>query len=114
MENFNPSNPPLAPRLTSRQLVIEEPARNQQIIDQQPQRNTNNELPIPDLFNQDIPFEERLRIAQQNENFNRNLNLFFLERFERRLILENIQENYSPSIFQCKHPNNVTDFNNNQ
>lgn len=113
MENFNSSNPPLAPRLLPRHLVIGEPNRNQ-LDQQQPHRNPNNELPIHDLFNQDIPFEERLRIAQQNENFNRNLNLFFLERFERRLVLENIQENYSPSIFQCKHPNNITDFNNNQ
>jgi len=101
-----------APRMTSRQLIIEEPDHNQRIIVQQPHRNPNNELPIPDLFNQDIPFVERLRIAEQNENFNRNLNMFFLERFERRLILENIQENYFSSTFQYKHPNNVTDFNN--
>lgn len=114
--NMNTSNleVPSAPMMTSRQLVIEEPNHNQQIIVHHLHRNLNNELPIPDLFNQDISFEERLIIAQQNENFNRNLNLFFLELFERRSILENIQGNYYPSISQFKHPNNVTNFHNNQ
>lgn len=92
----NTENITWAPRLVPRQLVFE---NNQ---DQLQNRMPNNQLYL-NYFQNNIIL---------NNNFDRELNMFFIEILERRRIIDNRQENNITLYSQQKHPNNIK--NNNQ
>jgi hypothetical protein len=109
-QNNNIEDPTWAPRMVSRRLIITEEIPDQ-ITNQQHIRIPNNEIHIQDLFNIDIPIGIRRELIEQNENF--NVNFFLIERFERRIIFENRELNYSSYPLYTKHPNNlIKNFNN--